>query len=119
VGFLEPAMPILLYHHERFDGSGYPFGLAGGNIPIEARIFTIVDAYDAMTQDRPYRDAMTHEQAMHEIYQHNGTQFDPAVVTAFDDLMEKRPDLRGTLAQSRANAADAAHFAHDEEDHAA
>jgi HD-GYP domain-containing protein (c-di-GMP phosphodiesterase class II) len=110
-------MPILLYHHERFDGSGYPFGLAGGNIPIEARIFTIVDAYDAMTQDRPYRDAMTHEQAMQEIYQHNGSQFDPAVVNGFDDLMEKRPDLRGTLAQSRAtNAADAEHFAHDEED---
>jgi hypothetical protein len=120
VGFLEQAMPILLYHHERFDGGGYPFGLAGGNIPIEARIFTIVDAYDAMTQDRPYRQAMTHLEAMDEIRAHNGTQFDPMVVEAFEHLMATRPDLRGTLAQNRVlTTDDAAHFAHDDEEHAA
>ena len=67
IGFLEKSMPILLYHHERYDGGGYPFGLAGESIPLEARIFSIVDAYDAMTSDRPYRDAMTHEAAMAEI----------------------------------------------------
>jgi HD-GYP domain-containing protein (c-di-GMP phosphodiesterase class II) len=100
VGFLEPAMPILLYHHEKFDGSGYPFGLAGANIPIEARIFTIVDAYDAMTQDRPYRDAMSHVDAMDEIRRHNGTQFDPEVVAAFEQLMANRPDLRSTAGTS-------------------
>ena len=95
VGFLEPALPILLYHHEKFNGTGYPFGLAGGNIPLEARIFTIVDAYDAMTQDRPYRDAMSHFEAMEEIRRHDGTQFDPDVVAAFEQLMATRADLRG------------------------
>ena len=94
VGFLEPAMPILLYHHEKYDGTGYPFGLAGTNIPLEARIFTIVDAYDAMTQDRPYRDAMSHHDAMEEIRANNGTQFDPDIVAAFEDLMANKPDLR-------------------------
>jgi hypothetical protein len=103
VGFLEPAMPILLYHHERFDGSGYPFGLAGENIPVEARIFTVVDAYDAMTQDRPYRNAMTHEEAMDELRANAGTQFDPDVVAAFEHLVHARPDLRGgAVAERRA-----------------
>jgi hypothetical protein len=94
VGFLEPAMPILLYHHEKYDGTGYPFGLSGDNIPLEARIFTIVDAYDAMTQDRPYRDAMSHHAAMEEIRLNNGTQFDPDIVAAFEELMASKPDLR-------------------------
>ena len=94
VGFLEPAMPILLYHHEKYDGTGYPFGLSGENIPLEARIFAIVDAYDAMTQDRPYRDAMSHHAAMEEIRANNGTQFDPHVVAAFEELMASKPDLR-------------------------
>jgi hypothetical protein len=94
VGFLEPAMPILLYHHEKYAGSGYPFGLAGGNIPLEARIFTVVDAYDAMTQDRPYRDAMSHHDAMAEIRAQNGTQFDPEIVAAFEELMASKPELR-------------------------
>lgn len=94
VGFLEPALPILLYHHERYDGGGYPFGLSGDNIPIEARIFMVIDAYDAMTSDRPYRPAMRHVDAMREIRAHNGTQFDPDVVQAFEALMASRPDLR-------------------------
>ncbi len=93
VGFLEPALPILLYHHERYDGTGYPFGLADDNIPFEARIFTVIDAYDAMTSDRPYRPAMTHGQAMIEVRAHAGSQFDPQVVAAFEALMESRPDL--------------------------
>ena len=94
IGFLEPALPILLYHHEKYDGTGYPLGLVGRNIPLEARIFAIVDAYDAMTQDRPYRDAMPHHEAMDEIRRHDGTQFDPEVVAAFEQLMAARPDLR-------------------------
>ncbi|MEX0750533.1 MAG: HD domain-containing phosphohydrolase, partial [Dehalococcoidia bacterium] len=94
VGFLEKALPILLYHHERYDGMGYPFGLAGENIPLEARIFSIVDAYDAMTSDRPYRAAMSHEEAMTEVRANCGSQFDPHVVDSFERLMASRPDLR-------------------------
>ncbi len=93
VGFLEGATPILLYHHEKYDGTGYPFGLAADNIPLEARIFSIVDAYDAMTSHRPYRDAMPHRVAIEEVVANSGTQFDPNVVRAFDSLMLSRPDL--------------------------
>jgi HD-GYP domain-containing protein (c-di-GMP phosphodiesterase class II) len=89
VGFLEGALPILLYHHERYDGTGYPFGLQGSAIPLEARIFTVVDAYDAMTSDRPYRDAMPSEAAMDEIRQNAGVQFDPEVVAAFEQIIVK------------------------------
>jgi HD-GYP domain-containing protein (c-di-GMP phosphodiesterase class II) len=94
VGFLEGTTPILLYHHERFDGSGYPFGLAGDRIPLEARIFSVVDAYDAITSHRPYRSARSHEEAMTEIAHHSGTQFDPAVVGSFQRLMTGAPELR-------------------------
>ena len=91
VGFLEGALPILLYHHERYDGRGYPFGLAGDRIPIEARIFAVVDAYDAMTSDRPYRKAVPHEEAVAEIVANAETQFDPAVVRVFQEVVEKIP----------------------------
>lgn len=91
VGFLEGALPILLYHHERYDGRGYPFGLAGDRIPLEARIFAVVDAYDAMTSDRPYRKAISHEEAVQEIIANAGTQFDPAVVEVFRNVIERVP----------------------------
>jgi len=94
IGFLEGALPILLYHHERYDGTGYPFGLTGDKIPVEARIFSIIDAYDAMTSQRPYRDAMSHEAAMAEVAANSGLQFDPEVVEAFERLMNERPDLQ-------------------------
>jgi HD-GYP domain-containing protein (c-di-GMP phosphodiesterase class II) len=94
VGFLEGTTPILLYHHERFDGTGYPFGLSGDRIPLDARIFSVVDAYDAITSDRPYRAARSHEEAMIEIAQHSGSQFDPAVVASFQRLMTSSPELR-------------------------
>ncbi|MCJ7491258.1 MAG: HD domain-containing protein [Dehalococcoidia bacterium] len=91
VGFLEGALPILLYHHERFDGGGYPFGLAGDRIPLEARIFAVVDTYDAMTSDRPYRKAVGHAEAVQEIVTHSGSQFDPAAVEAFLRVIEQFP----------------------------
>jgi HD-GYP domain-containing protein (c-di-GMP phosphodiesterase class II) len=91
VGFLEGALPILLYHHERYDGRGYPFGLAGDRIPIEARIFAVVDAYDAMTSDRPYRKAMPLEEAVAEIVANAETQFDPAVVQVFQEVVKRIP----------------------------
>jgi HD-GYP domain-containing protein (c-di-GMP phosphodiesterase class II) len=94
IGFLENAMPILLYHHEQYDGAGYPFGLSGDKIPLEARLFSVIDAYDAMTSDRPYRDAMSHDVAMAEVALNSGRQFDPDVVAAFEELMLTRPELR-------------------------
>ena len=95
VGILEGALPILIYHHERYDGEGYPFGLAGDKIPLEARIFTVVDAYDAMTSDRPYRQALSHEEAVSEIIANAGSQFDPVVTEAFRavlDSMHEAPE---------------------------
>jgi HD-GYP domain-containing protein (c-di-GMP phosphodiesterase class II) len=90
VGFLEGALPILLYHHERYDGSGYPFGLQGSGIPLEARIFTVVDAFDAMTSDRPYREAMPIADAMKEIRANANIQFDPEVVEAFERVIARQ-----------------------------
>jgi GAF domain-containing protein len=89
VGFLEGAMPILLYHHERYDGSGYPFGLAQDRIPLEARIFAVVDAYDAMTSERPYRKAVPPEEALQEIRANAGIQFDPQVAEAFEGVIHR------------------------------
>jgi HD-GYP domain-containing protein (c-di-GMP phosphodiesterase class II) len=89
VEFLEGALPILLYHHEHYDGSGYPFGLEGEAIPLEARIFTIVDSYDAMTNDRPYRKAMKPEAALAEIKANAGSQFDPQAVEAFSRVLAR------------------------------
>jgi len=78
----------VLSHHERYDGTGYPRGIKGEAIPQLARIITIADAYDAMTCDRPYRDALTKEQAESELRLHAGTQFDPVIVKIFLELLE-------------------------------
>ena len=83
---LKDAVPIILHHHERYSGHGYPFGLRGNDIPLGARIVAIADAYDAMTHDRPYKQAMSHESAIKELRRHAGTQFDPELVTLFCDL---------------------------------
>ena len=83
---LRDAVPIILHHHERFSGHGYPYGLRGTDIPLGARIVAIADAYDAMTHDRPYKRAMSHDAAIHELRRHAGTQFDPELVGIFCDL---------------------------------
>ena len=73
----------VLAHHERLDGAGYPRGLAGDAIPLEGRVLAVADAYEAMTADRPYRRALSHEVARAELRRGAGTQFDPPVVEAF------------------------------------
>ena len=83
---LKDAVPIILHHHERYAGHGYPFGLRAHEIPLGARIVAIADAYDAMINDRPYKRAISHEQAIAELRRHAGTQFDPELVELFCDL---------------------------------
>ncbi len=83
---LREAVPLILHHHERFAGHGYPFGLRGDEIPLGARIVAIADAYDSMTSDRPYKRAIGHEAAIRELRRHAGTQFDPALVRLFCEL---------------------------------
>lgn len=85
----EPICQTVRHHHERFDGKGYPDGLAGTEIPLEARILQVADAYDAMTQDRPYRAAMTSEAASFWISGLAGVCFDPDVVDSFLSVSER------------------------------
>lgn len=84
-------------HHERYDGSGYPDGLAGEEIPLAGRILSVADALDAMTSDRPYRKAMPLEDARTEIQEMSGTQFCPRVVAALMHALDHRPELRATF----------------------
>lgn len=86
IAFLQAALPVVLHHQERYDGSGYPAGLAGEEIPLAARIFAVADTYDAMTSTRPYRQPLSHAEALAEIDRCRGTQFDPSVVDAFLSL---------------------------------
>jgi HD-GYP domain-containing protein (c-di-GMP phosphodiesterase class II) len=83
---LREAIPYVLYHHERWDGHGYPSGKAGEEIPLGARVLAIADAFDAMTSDRPYRRALTRDQALAEIERCAGTQFDPRIAQVFLEL---------------------------------
>lgn len=80
---LREAIPVVLHHHERFNGGGYPHGLRGTEIPLGARIVAVADAYHAMVHDRPYSTALSHEEALDELRRNAGTQFDPAVVDQF------------------------------------
>ena len=86
--FARDVAPIISGHHEYWDGSGYPLGLKGEEIPIGARIITIVDAYDAMTTDRPYRAALSDEEAIRRLQAGRGTQFDPDLLEVFLELIK-------------------------------
>jgi HD-GYP domain-containing protein (c-di-GMP phosphodiesterase class II) len=88
IEYLQPALDIPHYHHERWDGTGYPSGLRGEQIPLEARIFSVVDVWDALTSDRPYRKAWKPQEARDYIQAQSGTQFDPPVVEAFMKMLE-------------------------------
>ena len=87
---LAPIADLILKHHEWWDGRGYPLGLAGESIPLSCRILFIADAYDAMTEDRPYRKAMDRGEAIEELQRCAGTQFDPDLVADFIDLLPDR-----------------------------
>jgi PAS domain S-box-containing protein/putative nucleotidyltransferase with HDIG domain len=104
IDFLQPAVEIPLYHHERWDGTGYPHGLKGEAIPLLARIFAVADVYDAITSERPYAAAEPHEAAMAFITGHSGSHFDPAVVVALQSLPPSRialPPSRSALRRTR------------------
>ncbi|TMF81343.1 MAG: HD-GYP domain-containing protein [Chloroflexi bacterium] len=86
---LRPLVTIVLHHHENYDGSGYPEGLAGERIPLGARIIIVADAYEAMTSDRIYRKAIGHQRALEQLNRYKGLQFDPTVVRALEGLLER------------------------------
>jgi diguanylate cyclase (GGDEF)-like protein/putative nucleotidyltransferase with HDIG domain len=111
---LSGCLPIIQHHHERFDGTGYPAGLTSSEIPIDARILAVADAYDAMTSPRPYRsDRLSHQEAIEELARCAGTHFDPEIVRTFERLWEpldsqltasgvtRRPLKRSSLSRQR------------------
>lgn len=94
IEYLRPALEIPYGHHERWDGSGYPRGLSGDEIPLAARIFSVVDVWDAMTSDRPYRPAMEHQVVINHIFAERGKMFDPQVVDVFWSVIRRAyPEL--------------------------
>jgi len=114
IEFLEGAARVVAQHHERWDGTGYPLGLRGAQIDLNARIFAVADAFDAITSERVYRGGKSYDMAAAELDEHAGTQFDPEVVEAFRrvpreewDEMRRRPSDNNRDLTSRANAANA------------
>lgn len=90
VHFLKDVVPLILYHHERYDGKGYTSGLKGKNIPMGARILAIADVYQALISDRPYRKAYPKKEALDIIKEASGTQFDPAIVRALFKSLKRK-----------------------------
>jgi HD-GYP domain-containing protein (c-di-GMP phosphodiesterase class II) len=89
IAFLRPALDIPYAHHEKWDGTGYPRGLKGEQIPLAARIFAVVDVWDALRSDRPYRPAWEQERVLEHIRQGAGKHFDPRMVTSFLEMMSQ------------------------------
>jgi putative nucleotidyltransferase with HDIG domain len=100
IAYLKPALNIPYYHHENWDGSGYPEGIRGEEIPLEARIFSVVDVWDALRSKRRYRDAWTDEKVRSYIRSQSGKQFDPRVVKIFDELIDTEPLLYSSIEES-------------------
>ena len=90
IAFLRPALDIPYYHHEKWDGSGYPLGLRGEEVPLLARLFAVVDVWDALSSDRPYRPGWSRDKVRIHIMEQSGTHFDPEVVEAFLGLLDKK-----------------------------
>lgn len=89
IKFLHNIIPLIFYHHERWDGKGYPSGIEREEIPMGARVIAVSDVYQALTSDRPYRKAYTKKKAMKILEEGSGTQFDPRIVTAFLKILQK------------------------------
>ena len=89
IDFLDEAKAVVRHHHERWDGAGYPDGLAGEAIPLAARVFALADALDALTSERPYRAAISFAEARRQIRAETGAQFDPAIVAAYETVPDE------------------------------
>lgn len=106
IALFQMAAEIALTHHERWDGQGYPHQLAGSAIPLSGRIVSVVDFYDALTMDRVYRPAFTHEQALQMLQEQRGRMFDPAIVDCFVRHSDALLDLRQRIIEYRMSFAD-------------
>ena len=91
---LAVALPVINHHHERFDGTGYPDGLRGEDIPLVGRVVAVADAFDSMIRDRPYGYGMDEEAALKEIEDNSGTQFDPQIVRILREVLEDASNIR-------------------------
>jgi HD-GYP domain-containing protein (c-di-GMP phosphodiesterase class II) len=94
---------LVRHHHERYDGTGYPDRLRGEDIPLGARIICVADSYQAMTEDRPYRRALTQDEALAQLTKNSGTQFDPRVVEAFVGTLQRNPPSHGAASSPHAS----------------
>ena len=90
IAYLQPALDIPYCHHEKWDGTGYPRQLSGEQIPLAARLFAVVDVWDALRSDRPYRSAWTKQKALNYVKEQSGAHFDPKVVDSFLELISHR-----------------------------
>jgi putative two-component system response regulator len=97
--FLTLAARIALYHHERYDGEGYPYGIYGESIPLSARIAAVADVYDALTSTRPYKPAWRHDDAVREIRAERGRHFDPVLVDLMLESEEEVIEIRNTYGE--------------------
>ena len=96
ITFLRPALDIPLCHHEKWDGTGYPQGLKGEDIPLAARLFSVVDIWDALRSDRPYRGSWPEDQVLTHLQGLAGAHLDPEIVAAFLEMMSSRDRMIGT-----------------------
>ncbi len=90
ISHLKETIPYILYHHERWDGSGYPVGISGQDIPLEGRLMAIVDVYDALTTERPYHPGLKHQEVILYIQANAGIKFDPDLVPIFVKTLQNR-----------------------------
>ncbi|MDC7241691.1 MAG: HD domain-containing protein, partial [Spirochaetales bacterium] len=95
IPFLRPSVPVIYHHHERWDGTGYPEGLAGEDIPLAARIFILADIYDALISDRPYRKAMERSEIIKYMISERGKIFDPEIIDLFIENIDSLTNYSG------------------------